>query len=181
MGQANFESGEKIEIYTLNGYSFAPLICFEIAFPSFLRRIGVDYNPYFFVNITNDAWFHRSIGTHQHAVMTAFRTIETRKSIFRAANTGYTFYTTPDGKIHDMTNLFERTYITGGLWVYDTLTPYLAYGFKISFIFIVFFALQIIGILIIWISNKRFMVKVWKKFITLYQKCVNFWTSDHTR
>jgi apolipoprotein N-acyltransferase len=155
MGQANFEHGEEVVIYEVDGFRFAPLICFEIAFPLFLRDIVKEHNPDFFVTITNDAWFYRSIGTHQHAIKAAFRTIETRKSIFRAANTGYSFYTTPDGKIHNKTDLFERTYITGNLWTYDTLTPYLSYGFVIYFIFFVFFALQITTILICWLSGKK--------------------------
>jgi len=155
MGQANFEHGEEVVIYEVDGFRFAPLICFEIAFPLFLRDIVKEHNPDFFVTITNDAWFYRSIGTHQHAIKAAFRTIETRKSIFRAANTGYSFYTTPDGKIHSKTDLFERTYITGNLWTYDTLTPYLSYGFVIYFIFFVFFALQITTILICWLSGKN--------------------------
>jgi len=155
MGQANFEHGEEIVIYEVDGFSFAPLICFEIAFPMYLRDIVREHNPDFFVTITNDAWFYRSIGTHQHAVKAAFRTIETRKSVFRAANTGYSFYTTPDGRIHNKTDLFDRTFITGNLWTYDTLTPYVSYGFAIYFTFFVFFTLQITTILICWLSGKK--------------------------
>ena len=119
MGQANFEPGTSTVIYDVGEFTFAPLICFEIAFPYFIKNINKKHTPDFFVNITNDAWFYTSIGTIQHAQMAAFRSIETRKPIFRVANTGYSFYTTPDGKIHEMTDLFERTFVVGRLQVYQ--------------------------------------------------------------
>jgi apolipoprotein N-acyltransferase len=129
MGQANFESGKNMIIYDVrrkrrgvDGYkaekSFAPSICFEMAFPIYFQQTLSDHNPDFWVNITNDAWFYRSIGTHQHAVMSVFRTIETRKPVFRVANTGYSFYTTPDGRIHGKSELFESTSVTGNLHVF---------------------------------------------------------------
>jgi apolipoprotein N-acyltransferase len=129
MGQANFESGENMIIYDVRRRKrgtddyraekkFAPSICFEMAFPIYFQQTLRDYNPDFWVNITNDAWFYRSIGTHQHSMMSVFRTIETRKPVFRVANTGYSFYTTPDGRIHDKTELFERTTVTGNLYTF---------------------------------------------------------------
>jgi apolipoprotein N-acyltransferase len=189
MGQANFESGEDTVIYELptkkevpQNYRilrFAPLICFEIAFPEYTRTVSMKESklvitnsqmrsvaspfahrvkrlPHFFVNITNDAWFYRSIGTHQHAVMAVFRTIETRMPVFRVANTGYTFYTTPDGSIHQMTELFDRTFVSTKLklykydysFIYDYTffhkTFYVAVGYLAIYIFFLFFALQIL-------------------------------------
>jgi apolipoprotein N-acyltransferase len=126
MGQANFETGEDMVIYNVRRKkrgqddfkpikSFSPSICFEMAFPIYFQQTLREHNPDFWVNITNDAWFYRSIGTHQHAMMSVFRTIETRKPVFRVANTGYSFYTTPDGRIHEKTELFDRTTVTGHL------------------------------------------------------------------
>ena len=154
-GQANFERGDTTERFEIDNYSFSPLICFEIAFPLFIRNINNDLQPDFWVNITNDAWFKRSIGTHQHAVMAAFRTIETRKSVFRSANTGYTLYTTPDGQIHDKTELFERTYITGNFYSFKIDTFFVKYGFILPFIVLILFALQIMFTLIFFTGKKR--------------------------
>jgi apolipoprotein N-acyltransferase len=148
MGQANFERGDSTVVYTVDGFKFAPLICFEIAFPVLTGNAAKKHNPDFWVTITNDAWFYRSVGTHQHAVMAIYRTIETRKPVFRAANTGFTFYTTPEGTIHDITNLFERKYITGNLTLYNKVTPFVAYGYLLPIVFILFFALQIAHIFI---------------------------------
>ena len=154
-GQANFERGESSVSYEVKDYTFSPLICFEIVFPLHLKKVFKEHKPDFWVNITNDAWFHRSIGTHQHAVMAVFRAIETRTSVFRVANTGYSFFTTPNGEIHQMTELFERTSVTGNLFTYKGITPFLSWGYMIPFLFLTFFALQIIGVLIFSFTRKR--------------------------
>jgi len=156
MGQANFESGDTTVIYNVDDYKFAPLICFEVVFPYFLRDIVRKHNPDFFVNITNDAWFYRSIGTLQHANMAIFRSIELRKPIFRVANTGYSFYTSPDGSVHDITQLFTRTFINAQLQTYgsDKKTPYVAYGYHIITLILLLFILQILHTLYIWHKNR---------------------------
>ena len=154
-GQANFERGESAKVYSVLGQSFSPLICFEIAFPMYLRNIFRDHKPDFWVNITNDAWFYRSIGTAQHAMMATYRTIETRSSVFRVANTGYSFFTSPDGRIHQMTELFETTFITGNLFVYKGVTPFITWGYFFPYICMTLFALQILGTLFCLYQKKR--------------------------
>jgi len=158
MGQANFESGNGTVTYQVGKHTFAPLICYEIIFPYFLRETVRKHNPDFWVNITNDAWFYRSIGTLQHANMAIFRSIETRKPIFRVANTGYTFYTTPDGQIHEQTSLYERKYVRGELHTYGQkgkyITPFVAYGYHIIYVFLIIFTLQIFYTLYFWFRNR---------------------------
>ncbi|MBN1327183.1 MAG: apolipoprotein N-acyltransferase, partial [Candidatus Cloacimonetes bacterium] len=110
LGQANFEYGDKITSFNINNHTFSAIICFEIAFPeitSAIARKGAD----FIINITNDAWFHRSAGTYQHAAMTVLRAIETRKSIYRCANTGYSMIVSPLGEILEISDLFEQKII----------------------------------------------------------------------
>jgi apolipoprotein N-acyltransferase len=88
------------------------LICYESIFPQLsreYRRGGVEI----LVNITNDAWFGRSIAPHQHEAHLAFRAIENRLGIVRAANTGISAYIDPLGRFHDETALetsASRTY-----------------------------------------------------------------------
>ena len=88
------------------------LICYESIFPQLsreYRRNGVEI----LVNITNDAWFGRSIAPHQHEAHLAFRAIENRLGIVRAANTGISAYIDPLGRFHGETVLetsASRTY-----------------------------------------------------------------------
>jgi apolipoprotein N-acyltransferase len=88
------------------------LICYESIFPQLsreYRRGGAEI----LVNITNDAWFGRSIAPYQHEAHLAFRAIENRIGIVRAANTGISAYVDPLGRFHDETALevsASRTY-----------------------------------------------------------------------
>jgi apolipoprotein N-acyltransferase len=88
------------------------LICYESIFPQLsreYRRGGAEI----LVNITNDAWFGRSIAPYQHEAHLALRAIENRLGIVRAANTGISTYVDPLGRFHDETGLetsASRTY-----------------------------------------------------------------------
>jgi apolipoprotein N-acyltransferase len=110
LGQANFEYGDKQVLYPYHNYQFSPLICFEIAYPEYVNKVAAKTD--FFVNITNDAWFKRSAGTYQHAMMAVVRAIETRTQIFRAANTGFSMIISPTGKVLQISNLYEKIMIS---------------------------------------------------------------------
>ncbi len=90
----------------------APLICYEGVFPGFVRRFvrGEAGRPgaEILVNITNDAWFGRSGAPYQHLVMEAFRSVENRIYMVRAANTGVSAAVTPWGEIVGATPLYEE-------------------------------------------------------------------------
>jgi apolipoprotein N-acyltransferase len=124
----DFTSGT--DISPLGNVRPAPgaMICFEVIFPSHARRhalAGAD----FFVNLTNDAWFGRSSAPHQHLAMSVFRSIEQRKPMIRAANTGISACIDRFGTIRKHTNLFTRELM---LCTIDTaaspLTFYARYG-----------------------------------------------------
>jgi len=86
------------------------MICFEVIFPAHARQqalAGAD----FFVNLTNDAWFGRSSAPHQHLAMSVFRSIEQRKPMIRAANTGISACIDRIGEIHKRSDLFTREVI----------------------------------------------------------------------
>jgi len=108
LGQANFTYGDKPAYFDLGELHFSSLICFEIAFPHLTHKI-MQKPTDFIVNLTNDAWFKRSVGTYQHAMLTKFRAVEIRRSIYRAANTGYSMVVSPTGEIVRKSKLFERT------------------------------------------------------------------------
>jgi len=109
LGQANFEYGKDVAIYQVDSLKYSPLICFEIAFPLQFNRI-VSEGADFIVNITNDAWFKKTSGTYQHAVLAKFRAVENRIQIFRAANTGISLVVSPTGKVLNEIKVYERDY-----------------------------------------------------------------------
>jgi apolipoprotein N-acyltransferase len=67
--------------------AYAAAICYESVFPDIMRDFAV-HGARFFVNITNDGWYGFSSGPTQHALIAAFRAIESRRPIARSANTG---------------------------------------------------------------------------------------------
>ena len=88
------------------------LICYESIFPQLSREYRHN-GAEILVNITNDAWFGRSIAPYQHEAHLAFRAIENRVGIVRSANTGISAYVDPLGRFHDETPLetsASRTY-----------------------------------------------------------------------
>ncbi len=144
-GQANFEYGKKARFYTVDGFKYSPLICFEIAFPDLTSRIA-NNNADFIVNLTNDAWFKRSVGTYQHAEMVKYRAIETRMMIYRAANTGISEIVSPSGEVIQNLGLFKRGIIDHNLITSDKKTFYIRYFDKFKSI-------------ILWISVILFVIE----------------------
>ena len=96
--------GKNTKPFELGFGKVGVLICYESIFPQRsreFRREGADL----IVNITNDAWFGKSLAPHQHEAHLALRAIENRVGIARAANTGISAYIDPLGRIHGETEL----------------------------------------------------------------------------
>ncbi|HOQ80265.1 MAG TPA: apolipoprotein N-acyltransferase [Candidatus Cloacimonadota bacterium] len=127
-GQANFEHGDGYRYYQVKRAVYSPLICYEVIFPDYVRKM-VNPRLDFIVNITNDAWFKRSIGTYQHKMMCVYRAIENRRSIFRAANTGYSVIVSPRGDISQELGLYEVGTISSQIEVCKKISFYQKYGY----------------------------------------------------
>ncbi len=147
LGQANFNYGKKFQTFQFDKFKYGSMICFEIAFP-FLSRVYASEKIDFMVNITNDAWFKKSIGTYQHKIMTVFRAIEIRKQIFRAANTGYSVIVYPTGKIAKSTKLYDRTFISDNLYLCNEKTIFTKYLYIFPFVLSMFALLEIVYLLL---------------------------------
>jgi apolipoprotein N-acyltransferase len=52
------------------------------------------------VNITNDGWFGKSAELNQHLAIMAFRAVENRIALVRAANTGISAFVDINGRIY---------------------------------------------------------------------------------
>jgi len=126
-GIGDFVPGETRTLFRLPGGTFAASICFEVIFPNEVRA-AVAGGAEFLVNITNDAWFGRSAAAAQHLRMAAFRALETRRYLARAANTGISAAVDPYGRILASTRLFEETVLVQGVIPRRDLTPYVRFG-----------------------------------------------------
>lgn len=77
-----------------------PAVCYEDTVGTKLTKF-VRKGPQVIVNISNDAWFRNSACGAQQARNAAFRCIELRRPMVRAANMGYCCAIAPNGAIID--------------------------------------------------------------------------------
>ncbi len=86
-GAAGFASGPGRRSLSLAGLPpFSPLICYEVIFPA--EVVGSGGRPEWLLNLTNDAWYGRTAGPHQHFAMARVRAVEEGLPLVRVANTG---------------------------------------------------------------------------------------------
>ena len=104
------------------------LICFESIFPE-LARQQAEAGANLLVTITNDAWFGRSGAPWQHLAMGVFRSVETRKTLVRAANTGVSAFIDPLGQIQGASLLFTEYARSQPVALLEGLTCYVRWGY----------------------------------------------------
>lgn len=85
---------------------FGVLVCFESIFPAIAGQ-WVRNGANVLVNLTNDAWYGKSSAPHHSLAMTVFRSVETRRSLVRSANTGISGFIDPLGRVVRQSGLFE--------------------------------------------------------------------------
>ena len=103
-------------------FKLATAICYEIAYPEQVRRDAVDANV--IVTISNDSWFGRSIGPHQHLQMARMRALENGRYLLRATNNGITAIVDSTGTIVARAPQFESTVLDGTFVGMSGTTPY---------------------------------------------------------
>ncbi len=123
----DFASGGAMQpLVEAAGYPAGISICYEDGFGSeTIRQLN---NAAYLVNLTNDAWFGRSLEPHQHLQMARMRALESGRYLLRATNTGVTAIIAPNGKLTAHAPLFETTALTGTFFPMHGLTPYARLG-----------------------------------------------------
>jgi apolipoprotein N-acyltransferase len=76
---------------------FSPMICYEAIFPGTI--VDESHRPSWLLQITNDGWFGKSAGPHQHFAMARARAVEQGLPLMRAANTGISGATDAYGRL----------------------------------------------------------------------------------
>ncbi len=102
-------------------------ICYEAIFP-FLARVQVKRGAGLIVNVTNDAWFGRSLAPYQHFTAGLFRAVENGRWLVRSANTGISALVSPAGRVVAKTSLFTKGILRGDVEVVSSVTPYTLLG-----------------------------------------------------
>ena len=101
-------------------------ICYEDAFGEEVIRMLPEAT--LLVNVSNDAWFGRSLAPPQHLQIARMRALETGRYLLRATNTGMTAVIGPNGRLQSVAPQFERTVLTDTVQPRRGSTPYVQFG-----------------------------------------------------
>lgn len=80
----------------------APVICYESIYGEYVGQYLLNGAEFIFI-VTNDGWWGDTPGYRQHLIYGRLRSIESRKGIARAANTGISCFIHPNGDISQAT------------------------------------------------------------------------------
>lgn len=103
-GPGNFQAGTEARVFTGTDARIAAPICYEAILPGICRKYP---SPDLLVNTTNDGWFGDTAAPHQHAMLSAARSIELGIPMYRSAYSGISMLVEPHGKIVAETQPFE--------------------------------------------------------------------------
>ncbi|HKE38814.1 MAG TPA: apolipoprotein N-acyltransferase [Casimicrobiaceae bacterium] len=114
------------EPFMVAGERVAVNICYEDAFGSEINR-GLP-EATLLVNVTNDAWYKRSLAAEQHEQIAAMRALETARPMLRATNTGITSIIDHRGVEIARLPWFTRGVLEGSIAGRTGTTPYVRFG-----------------------------------------------------
>ncbi|MEJ2756176.1 MAG: apolipoprotein N-acyltransferase, partial [Gammaproteobacteria bacterium] len=111
---------------TAQGMQIAPFICYEIVFPSLVRRQAAEAD--LLLTISNDGWFGQSFGPDQHFQMSRMRALETGKMLLRVTNNGITAIIDEQGHVISRLKTFTRATLSGVAYSTTGQTPFMLLG-----------------------------------------------------
>jgi len=113
-GQGAFTPGAGPVTLTLKGLPpVSPLICYEVIFPH--QVTDPADRPQWLLNLTNDAWYGKTAGPHQHFVTARFRAVEEGLPAVRVAFTGISGIIDAYGRVQSRLGLGEKGFVDGDL------------------------------------------------------------------
>ena len=137
-GYSSFSPGDDRKIINLsnifNGKLILPLICYEIIYSGKIKK--KNQFPDLAINISEDAWFGRSIGPYQHFTKAIYRSVEEGIFIARSANRGISAFINPNGRVLKSLKMRETGNIELNFPHFYQSTLFSNYGNKIFYLLI---------------------------------------------
>lgn len=124
---SSFTAGKENQpLIQAGNLTIAPEICYEIAYPELVRATLRQANV--IVNISEDGWFGRSWGPHQHLEIAQMRALETGRYVLRATTSGITAIIDNHGRIVARIPQFEKLVLRGIFYSAQGETPWVKIG-----------------------------------------------------
>ena len=146
-GGSDFTPGVPGRVLQTDKAVLGPQICYEIIFPVY-SRLATQNGADILVNLTEDGWYGDTAGPRQHFAMVILRTVENRRSLVRAANTGISGFILPTGESIANTKLNEEAVVMAKLPILTTTTIYQKMGDILpqtcTIIFVVWLVAQVV-------------------------------------
>jgi apolipoprotein N-acyltransferase len=124
-----FTAGDGPQTFDLpGGVRIAPLICYEDLMPELSRAFVREKKANLLVNLTNDAWYGKTVAPWQHARLAQWRAIETRRGLLRVTNTGVTSVINAKGEIVETLPVFTPAVLKTQVEILEGETFYVRFG-----------------------------------------------------
>ena len=101
-------------------------ICYEDVFGE--EIINALPSATLLANVSNDAWYGRSIAASQHLQFSQARAIETGRMMIRSTNTGVTAIIDQHGAVKEILPTFSEGILEGSVQGFQNATPYVRFG-----------------------------------------------------
>jgi len=124
----HFTQGTDLDPLEFGRFRIAALVCYEDILPRFVRDLVRAGDPDLFVNMTNDAWFGKTHEPAIHLALAKFRSVEHRRWLIRATNTGISAIVDPTGRVVKEGPLFEQAALRGTVHMMRPWTLYRTVG-----------------------------------------------------
>ena len=96
--------------------------------PDLARKFVSETHTNLLVNLTNDAWYGRSVGPWQHLTLARSRAIETRRTLLRVTNTGVTSLVNAKGEVVKTLPMFTTAAMPAEVDILNSETYYVRFG-----------------------------------------------------
>lgn len=124
---SDFVSGADTQtVLHAGGIAFGVAICYEDIFGE--EVIDALPTAHALVNVSNDAWFGKSLAADQHLQASQMRALETGRWMVRSTNTGVTAVIDPTGRVVKRLPWFTQGILTADIVPMQGMTPYARWG-----------------------------------------------------
>ena len=118
--------GNRQELIAIENQKIAFNICYEDVFGE--EIIQALPSATILANVSNDAWYGRSIAAYQHLQFSQARAIETGRMVIRSTNTGATAIIDEHGIVKKILPAFTEGILEGYVQGFKNTTPYVFCG-----------------------------------------------------